>query len=1292
MSLLNKAFGAKEKQETPINNEKSGKQFDETQSNIVKVFVSSTFKDLEEERSCLATKVFPRLRSFCYKKGLAFQDLDLRWGITEEESQNGQVVRLCLKGIDESVPYFICILGDRYGWIPSENDINLGDEQIYKDFVKVQVDKERSITEIEIRYALLHKESIKPFFFFKSSSDISNPDGKMALLKDEIKHNFPESVFFFSTSEELLNKVYDILTKDIEGKYPSSITDSVLQEEILQDTNTWKRLSESMLKLSSFDKCYTQLDRVLADNIHLLWLTSDNDTSHRYIVADWIKNHENGHKIFYFDCENAVSKIDSYNILWKIYQRVCLINLMTERLKYNSMENEMYSPIQELTLELERISNDIEVKPLFVIDNIDNCSDFSYRFVQTIEKLSSKLGFVLLSSNAFYEKQGRISIFTHHHIPTWSSDEAAVYIDKYLNQYGKKINKIDCEKLVNNMVFKDMFMLKLALDTLRQYATYDDFSSVIDNICSANSKVDLYSKVLSYIKHNYSNKEEFISRFLWLIVESQIGLTINDLQILTNATPLTIYEITDVLSSFISTQGNRLFVNDMLFVQAIKDVFPITDEQVSSFEKALISYFEKEKEIPDEKIAVYVLSELYIKTEDWDKLFNLLTNPTYFYYYINNAQDLFYARWEIIKNQSSSDGNKFSFPIYHIEHSDLDRKNAESLAWSYLTIFQTSQKYFDDEHLLSYLDEAKKIIADFKLGNTYLESVLFAFYAKYFIKQNNLKDALAVAVNSYNIRRAIYHEENEFVIKAKQLLFQIYNQSGNIIEAKKLISEFETLISSNKQISAQERINILELLIDYYKINTDYKKILAYSNNLLETIERYYTKDSYDYIMTIYNYCVNLADINEPKDSYLILNDVVNSDYFIELQNSIIKVAITFYYLKVRVLLKQDFDLKKELSSLQNECPNDIECKEYILSNGAPLLLEAGFYELALDWANREIEFCQSNHLNELGSAFERKGGILHYMNKPKAALEELLKAEAEYLKSSSIESLSNLANLYSSIGACYAQMSDNRCVQYMQKSIVVAEDNFGKEGTSLALRYKNLGIAYFLICKEFKNAVLAFSQAANLYKGSNFHEELLDTYQWLLKACLNTGLLRKAIDVISHLPQNQENQNLANNVMNDILKCANCIDVIKEFRHYGTTNYNAMATIRLLTSEFFLACYQEGLCPIIDGSGYVYVYYEGRVYHYTPSEEFCDTVIIRSKLNKEGVSEKELSEFNGSLIRKILLNEKTDHEETFHVVAQKEGYALLSTLRSGEMSTFRGDCINILNISAKIIRNFEEL
>jgi hypothetical protein len=90
----------------------------------VKVFISSTFKDMNAERDVLIKNVFPRLREWAEEAlGVLVQEVDLRWGVTEEQARKGQVLDLCLEGIDECKPYFLCMLGKRYGWTPAPNHI-----------------------------------------------------------------------------------------------------------------------------------------------------------------------------------------------------------------------------------------------------------------------------------------------------------------------------------------------------------------------------------------------------------------------------------------------------------------------------------------------------------------------------------------------------------------------------------------------------------------------------------------------------------------------------------------------------------------------------------------------------------------------------------------------------------------------------------------------------------------------------------------------------------------------------------------------------------------------------------------------------------------------------------------------------------------------------------------------------------------------------------------------------------------------------------------------------------------
>lgn len=86
----------------------------------VKIFISSTFRDMNAERDVLIGDVFPRLREMAETElGLRIREIDLRWGITEQQAARGEVIDLCLDGIEESRPYFLGLLGKRYGWIPA---------------------------------------------------------------------------------------------------------------------------------------------------------------------------------------------------------------------------------------------------------------------------------------------------------------------------------------------------------------------------------------------------------------------------------------------------------------------------------------------------------------------------------------------------------------------------------------------------------------------------------------------------------------------------------------------------------------------------------------------------------------------------------------------------------------------------------------------------------------------------------------------------------------------------------------------------------------------------------------------------------------------------------------------------------------------------------------------------------------------------------------------------------------------------------------------------------------------
>jgi hypothetical protein len=77
------------------------------QQRVIRVFISSTFRDMQMERDELVKRTFPQLRRLCESRGGVWGEVDLRWGLTDEEAAEGQILPVCLEEIDRCRPFFI---------------------------------------------------------------------------------------------------------------------------------------------------------------------------------------------------------------------------------------------------------------------------------------------------------------------------------------------------------------------------------------------------------------------------------------------------------------------------------------------------------------------------------------------------------------------------------------------------------------------------------------------------------------------------------------------------------------------------------------------------------------------------------------------------------------------------------------------------------------------------------------------------------------------------------------------------------------------------------------------------------------------------------------------------------------------------------------------------------------------------------------------------------------------------------------------------------------------------------
>lgn len=85
---------------------------------VLRVFLSSTFRDMQAERDVLARLVLPRLRREFGGQGAVIEEVDLRWGITEAMAQDAGALAICLEQLGICAPLVIGLVGHRVGWLP----------------------------------------------------------------------------------------------------------------------------------------------------------------------------------------------------------------------------------------------------------------------------------------------------------------------------------------------------------------------------------------------------------------------------------------------------------------------------------------------------------------------------------------------------------------------------------------------------------------------------------------------------------------------------------------------------------------------------------------------------------------------------------------------------------------------------------------------------------------------------------------------------------------------------------------------------------------------------------------------------------------------------------------------------------------------------------------------------------------------------------------------------------------------------------------------------------------------
>ena len=144
----------------------------------IRLFISSTFVDTHAERDIIIRRVIPSINRKLANKFIRVIPVDLRWGVTAEESMNCfKIQKTCLNHIDKCrgtpnwTPWFLGLRTQRYGWVQDEYMNSKGFEQPgYFDWLDKMDELNRgiSITSLECIHAAKIPKTLspKPTVFF----------------------------------------------------------------------------------------------------------------------------------------------------------------------------------------------------------------------------------------------------------------------------------------------------------------------------------------------------------------------------------------------------------------------------------------------------------------------------------------------------------------------------------------------------------------------------------------------------------------------------------------------------------------------------------------------------------------------------------------------------------------------------------------------------------------------------------------------------------------------------------------------------------------------------------------------------------------------------------------------------------------------------------------------------------------------------------------------------------------------------------------------------------------------
>lgn len=553
--------------------------YDKNINRKVRVFVSSTFSDMQYERNIIVNSVFPRLRKEFKRKLIDITEVDLRWGIPEEREENGKVLEICIGEVLRCAPYFVGIIGERYGTTVTEEDIeNL--PPAYRKALGESVPDGLSITELEMRAGVFVPNNVDfSVFFMKDEiyhSEALEPEVKRLL--GNIREGYESHIYkgavdfeemLFSSLKEYINKV---IPDDDEVPYGD---ESYYQHlKVLKANNSRYVpdayfLSGAERRIKSERKLYLQGGKGAGKSA----------TMSRLI---WREGVERDGSVFFHYASAASGS-------WRRDDLFHRMRLYLESLsKYVSREGDDYNAV------LDIISSQLKEKSVTIyVDALDKMDDVTLIYkLFDLSRHSNNVSVVVSGTENYSRIMGE-DILT---LKPLTTDQVSQIVNGTLQRYGKRLSREMKRSVMTNESCTNPLFLSVVLSHLIMYGTYSTLDSFFLRLMEINNFSSLFSFVISRIKEYFLERdvqEEKIDLSLALILYSSSGVTESEMGDIVGILPVARSVLLSSIELFtIEINGLIRFNHDLIEKEAENILLSSSLDYRKIVSSLFISYYE----------------------------------------------------------------------------------------------------------------------------------------------------------------------------------------------------------------------------------------------------------------------------------------------------------------------------------------------------------------------------------------------------------------------------------------------------------------------------------------------------------------------------------------------------------------------------------------------------------------------------------------------------------------------------------------------------------------------------